>query len=305
MKILLTGGNGFVGRNLEQRLKTEYGHSIISPNSSSFNLLFESSCEKILDLCEPDVVIHAAGTVGGIGANKENPGKFIYENLLMGINMIHKSMIKRVKKFVLLGTVCSYPKFTQTPFKECDLWNGYPEETNAPYGIAKKTLGEMLAAYNAQYKMNCSYLLPCNMYGPFDHFNLTSSHVIPALILKIQKAKYRQEKEIILWGTGKPTREFLFVEDLADAISGAINNDTTPEPINVGTGIETSILEVAELLKQKMKYDGKIVFDDTKPDGQPRRCLDVSKAKNLLGFEAKTSLNEGLDKTLKYFNGVY
>lgn len=301
MKILLTGGTGFVGRNLEIQLKTVYGYDVSSFGSQSWNLMHKEACAKMISVVKPDVIVHAAGSVGGIGANRDNPGKFIYENLVMGANMIHQAMINKVDKFILLGTVCSYPKFTEVPFKEEDLWLGYPEETNAPYGIAKKTLGEMLIAYKKQYGMNGAYLLPCNMYGPHDHFNYTTSHVIPALILKFYAAKVNNDKEVTVWGTGEPSREFLYVKDLADAVHLSIEKETDSTPINIGTGKETKIIDLVETIANKIGYNGTIFFDTTKPDGQPRRCLSTEKAKRVLGFEAKTDLDTGLDETIDYF----
>lgn len=302
MKILLTGGTGFVGRNIEKILREQYNHSIYSYGRGQWNLLHREACVKLLNTIKPDIIIHAAGTVGGIGANSDNPGKFIYENLMMGINLIHQSMLNKIPKFILLGTVCSYPKFTPVPFQESELWNGYPEETNAPYGIAKKTLGEMLLAYNKQYNMNSAYLLPANMYGPYDHFNLTTSHVIPALILKVHEAKLNKSNSITVWGDGTATREFLFAEDLADAIQSCIIYNTTPEPINIGTGAEISIYNLIKKICELMDYSGEIIFDSTKPNGQPRRCLDKSRAETILNFHAKTTLDEGLKKTINWFN---
>jgi len=234
-------------------------------------------------------------------ANQENPGKFIYENLIMGTHVIHESMKQSVKKFVLLGTVCAYPKHTKVPFKEEDIWNGYPEETNAPYGIAKKTLMQMLISYKEQYGFNGVNLIPVNMYGPHDHFNLTSSHVIPALILKIHNAVINKQDEIVIWGTGNASREFLFAEDCAEAISLALEKDISPSPINIGTGSEIKIIDLVKIIADIMNFQGIIRYDESKPDGQPRRCLDTSKAKKLLGFEAKTDLSTGLQKTIDWF----
>tara|TARA_Y100000593_G_scaffold92797_2_gene185578 strand:+ start:1140 stop:2054 length:915 start_codon:yes stop_codon:yes gene_type:complete len=298
MKVLLTGATGFLGKNLKKRLSLS--HELIGVGSE-WDLRRQDSCERLLSKCEPDAVIHAAGSVGGIGANQENPGKFIYENLIMGANVIHESMKQNIKKFILLGTVCAYPKHTEIPFREEEIWNGYPEETNAPYGIAKKALMQMVQSYHEQYGFNGINLIPVNMYGPHDHFNLTSSHVIPALILKIHKAIINDDESITLWGSGNASREFLFAEDCAEAISLALEKDVPPSPINIGTGNEIKIKDLVEIISSIMGFQGIINYDSTKPDGQPRRCLDISKAKDLLGFEAKTDLFEGLSKTIDWF----
>lgn len=299
MKVLVTGSFGFVGKNICPVLAKN--HTVVYMSSNSFDLLDKKQCEELLIYHRPNVVVHAAGRVGGIGANKDNPGKFIYENLLMGVNIIHASMEARIHKFVLLGTVCSYPKHTPVPFMENHLWSGYPEETNAPYGIAKKTLGEMLMAYHAQYGMNSSYLIPCNMYGPHDHFNTTTSHVIPALIMKFHQAIRKGLNSVTLWGTGSPSREFLFAEDLGRAINLAIDKEEKPYPMNIGTGVETPIHALAQMIADKMGYGGEIHYDETKPDGQPRRSLDTTLAEQVLGFKATTNLNDGLDKTIQWY----
>lgn len=296
--ILLTGATGFLGKNLQEELQKKYE---VAGVGSEWDLRDQERCRALLGFYKPDIVIHAAGTVGGIGANKENPGKFMYENLIMGTNMIHESMKRSVSKFVLLGTVCSYPKHTEVPFKEEDIWNGYPEETNAPYGIAKKTLMQMLISYKEQYDFNGVNLIPVNMYGPHDHFNLTSSHVIPALILKVHNAVINKQDEIVIWGTGNASREFLFAEDCAEAIFLALEKDISPSPINIGTGSEIKIIDLVKIIADIMNFQGIIRCDESKPDGQPRRCLDTSKAKKLLGFEAKTDLSTGLQKTIDWF----
>lgn len=298
-RVLLTGGTGFVGQNIVKRLNDTY--EVISIGSSEWDLRDQTQCEKLIESIKPDVIVHAAGAVGGIGANKINPGKFLYENLIMGTNLIHASMYHNISKFILLGTVCSYPKFCKVPFKEEDLWKGYPEETNAPYGIAKKTLMKMIETYHKQYNFNGINLIPANMYGPYDHFNLTSSHVIPALIMKVDQAIKNEQDTITLWGTGTPSREFLFAADCADAIALAIENDAPPAPLNIGTGQETKISELASIIGEMMGFKGEFVYDDTKPDGQPRRSLDVSKSKEILGFEAQTSLRDGLKQTIKWY----
>tara|TARA_R110000824_G_scaffold166899_2_gene343673 strand:+ start:135 stop:1115 length:981 start_codon:yes stop_codon:yes gene_type:complete len=298
MKVLLTGATGFLGQNLKPILSKPYD---VFGVGSSWDLRSQDKCRNLLAHVKPDVVVHAAGTVGGIGANKENPGKFMYENLIMGTNIIHETMKQKISKFILLGTVCAYPKHTKVPFKEQDLWNGYPEETNAPYGIAKKALMKMVETYHEQYDMNGVNLIPVNMYGPYDHFNLTSSHVIPALILKVGQAIKESNKSITLWGTGQASREFLYAPDCAEAIKLSIEKDISPDPINIGTGKEIKICELIETIADIMGFDGIINYDDSKPDGQPRRCLDTSKARDLLGFEAKTTLRQGLISTIKWF----
>jgi len=308
VRILLTGTSGFLGQNIFPKLKQKY--YVYGISSKDADLRKQSDCKKIISRFYPDVIIHAAGSVGGIGANRENPGKFMYDNLIMGANLIEEARHQGIGKFILLGTVCAYPKFTPVPFKEEELWNGYPEETNAPYGIAKKTLMKMIETYYEQYQFNGVNLIPVNMYGPHDHFNLTSSHVIPALILKVHQARMSGDSSITLWGTGQASREFLFAEDCADAIKLAIEKNIGPEPINIGTGKEIKICELIETIADIMGFDGKIIYDDNYPDGQPRRCLDTTKAKERLGFEAKTNLAEGLNKTIQYFwkqhsNGVY
>ena len=308
MRVLLTGASGFLGQNLLPKLRQYYSTYGIS--SKDADLRKQSDCKKIISKFYPDVIVHAAGSVGGIGANRDNPGKFMYDNLIMGANLIEEARHQGIGKFVLLGTVCAYPKFTPVPFKEEELWNGYPEETNAPYGIAKKTLMKMIETYNEQYGFQGVNLIPVNMYGPYDHFNLTSSHVIPALILKVYQALKNRDSSITLWGTGQASREFLYAEDCAEAINLSIKKNIGPEPLNIGTGKEIKICELIESIADIMGFDGEIVYDDTKPDGQPRRCLDTTKARDVLGFEAKTGLSEGLKKTVQYFlesniDGVY
>lgn len=299
MKVLLTGSGGFLGQNLTPVLSKDY--SVYGPRARNWDLRKQSTCNQLVRYIRPDVIVHAAGSVGGIGANQENPGKFMYENLIMGANIIHAAKEFGVEKFVLLGTVCSYPKHTPVPFKESDLWEGYPEETHAPYGIAKKALMKLVETYNEQYGFNGVNLIPVNMYGPHDHFNLTSSHVIPALILKVYNAMKNGDSSITLWGTGQVSREFLYAEDCAEAIKLAIEKDVPPDPINVGTGKEIKICDLASEIAEQMGFGGEILYDSDKPDGQPRRCLDTTKAKKLLGFEAKTSFQEGLKKTIEWF----
>jgi nucleoside-diphosphate-sugar epimerase len=297
-RVLLTGANGFVGSNVYMRLKSRFN---IIP-AHSIDLRSELVCRKTIENSHCDVIVHTAGKVGGIGANGRNPGRFFYDNMLMGLNMIEHARQVGVDKFIMLGTVCSYPKLTPVPFSESEIWNGYPEETNAPYGIAKKALMEMISAYHKQYNFPGVNLIPVNMYGPHDHFNLTDSHVIPALITKIDQAKKNGDESIKVWGTGEASREFLFVGDFAEAVGQAIDVEVGPEPINIGTGKEIKISELVEKICSILGYDGEILYDTSKPDGQPRRCLDVTRAKDLLGFEALTNLDQGLEQTIEFYN---
>ena len=303
MRILLTGGTGFLGKNIEQHLgqfmNQDYSLSVMG--SSVYDLRCQHACRKMMQYHNPDVIVHAAGSVGGIGANQENPGKFMYENLIMGTNLIERARIEKTPKFILLGTVCAYPKHTPVPFAEESLWDGYPEETNAPYGIAKKTLMRLLQAYGEQYGMRGANLIPVNMYGPHDHFNLTSSHVIPALILKFYNAMRNGENEINIWGTGKASREFLYAPDCVEAIARAIETEVDLNPINIGTGKEITINDLVYEIGEQMGWDGVVNWQTDKPDGQPRRCLDTNRAKKLLDFEAKTSLKTGLKQTIEWF----
>ncbi len=301
-KVLLTGATGFLGQNLKPILAQS--HNVFGVGSD-WDLRDQEQCHKLLAgfQSDTDVIIHAAGTVGGISANKENPGRFMYDNLIMGANLIHEAMKQKVSKFILLGTVCAYPKFTQVPFREKDIWDGYPEETNAPYGIAKKTLMRLLESYHEQYGVGGVNLIPVNMYGPHDHFNLTSSHVIPALILKFYNAMKEGQRQVTIWGTGEASREFLYAPDCAEAIRLAIEKDVTPEPINLGTGKEIKIKELVSEIGEQMGFEGDIVYDHSKPDGQPRRCLDTQRAEERLGFKAATDLQTGLKQTIEWFLG--
>jgi GDP-L-fucose synthase len=303
MRVLLTGATGFLGRNLEKHLTTFLGeqYRLSGIGSKIYDLRDYRACRKAIQYFNPDVIVHAAGSVGGIGANQENPGKFMYDNLIMGTNLIEEARKAKVPKFVLLGTVCAYPKHCPVPFSENDLWNGYPEETNAPYGIAKKSLMRLLQAYGEQYGMRGANLIPVNMYGPYDHFNLTSSHVIPALILKFYDAIKNGKQDVPIWGTGEASREFLYAEDCAEAIALAIKNNVSLEPINIGTGKEIKIKDLVSKIAEQMGYEGSITYDTSKPDGQPRRCLDTQKAEKELGFTAKTDLQTGLKKTIEWF----
>jgi GDP-L-fucose synthase len=302
-KIVVTGGNGFLGKSVCKKLRENKEYDVhCLYGKQHWDLTNQKQVDYLYKEQKPDVVVHLAARVGGIGVNKANPGLFFYENLAMGMNLIETARkYGKLKKFIMIGTVCSYPKYTPVPFKEESLWSGYPEETNAPYGISKKTLTEMLAAYNQQYGLNCTNLIPVNMYGPHDNFNPESSHVIPALILKFAKAIENNEKEVKVWGTGKASREFLYVDDCAEAIKRSVEIDTTPEPINIGTGSEISIFNLAEKIKDLMGYKGDIVFNSNGLDGQPRRCLDTSKAKQILGFEAETKFKKGLGDTIDWY----
>lgn len=300
-KILLTGGSGFVGQHIYQTLLERNcdPKNIVIPRSSEFDLRDAQVCSQLVK--DSEIVIHAAGNVGGIGYNLDFPGTLFYDNLLMGLNLIEEARKYKIEKFVQLGTVCAYPKFTPLPFKEEDLWNGFPEETNAPYGIAKKALLVMLQSYRDQYGLNGIFLLPVNMYGPGDNFDPKSSHVISALIRKIFEAKRDHKESIEVWGDGSASREFLFAEDAAEGIVLATENYEKPDPVNIGSGMEITIKDLVILLTQLMNYQGEIHWDTTKPNGQPRRMLDVSRAEKEFGFKAKVSFVEGLKKTIVWF----
>ena len=303
-KILVTGGHGFLGKAVCKRLSQDSDKEIVAlEGKSKWDLTKQRYVDYVLREFVPDIIVHLAARVGGIGANKENPGLFMYENLAMGMNLIESSRkYGQLKKFVMVGTVCSYPKFTNVPFREEHIWRGYPEETNAPYGIAKKSLMELLIAYHKQYKFNAINLIPVNMYGPHDHFDPKISHVIPALILKFAKAIQRDHSHVEIWGTGKASREFLYVDDCTEAIHMALEKHDDPHPINIGTGSEITINELVNTIAEIMNYKGSIVFNSDYPDGQPRRCLDISKAEQAFGFKAKTNLDKGLQQTLNWFN---
>jgi GDP-L-fucose synthase len=299
--ILVTGGAGFLGRHLVARLQQHGCQKLIVPRSREYDLTDEQAIRRLFAQHRPEVVLHLAAQVGGIGANRRNPGTFLYNNLIMGTQLIEVSRRARVEKLLAVGTICCYPKFTPVPFKEADLWNGYPEETNAPYGLAKKMLIVQLEAYRQQFGFNGLNLLVVNLYGPGDNFDLESSHVIPALIRKFLEAKERGERTVTLWGTGRASREFLYVEDAARAIHLAAEKLETSEPVNVGSGKEIAIADLAEMIACKTGFAGEIRYDAGKPDGQPRRCLDVTRAKQLFGFEATTPLDEGLGRTIAWY----
>ncbi|GIM47101.1 GDP-L-fucose synthase [Collibacillus ludicampi] len=300
-RIMVTGGSGFLGSHVVDKLKNCGCKDIIIPRSSQYDLRNQSTCFSLVRSTKPDLILHLAASVGGIEANRKNPGSFFYDNLSMGLHLIESARLANVEKFVALGTICSYPKFAPIPFKEEDLWEGYPEETNAPYGLAKKMLLVQSQAYRKQYGFNSIFLLPVNLYGPRDNFDLETSHVIPALIRKCLEAREHGKDHITVWGSGKATREFLYVEDAADAILLAAVRYNGEDPVNIGTGEEISIQSLVKLIAEKTGYTGKIFWDVSKPDGQPRRCLDVTKAKELFGFEAKTRLPEGLEKTIAWY----
>lgn len=298
-RVLITGGTGFLGRHLVAKLLILCPKEIIVPRSKQYDLRIEDNCRKIVK--NVDIVIHLAANVGGIGYNMRYPGTLFYDNILMGVHMINEARKAKVRKFVAIGTICAYPKFTPIPFREKNLWNGYPEETNAFYGLAKKMLFVQLQAYRKQYGFNGIYLLPVNMYGPGDTFDIQRSHVIPALIKKIETAKIQNAKTVEIWGTGKPTREFLYVADAAEAIILATEKYNDSEPVNVGTGSEISIKDLARKIKKMIGYSGELIFNKTKPDGQPRRVVDTSRAKKEFGFVAKTLLDEGLQNTIEWY----
>jgi GDP-L-fucose synthase len=300
-RILVTGGAGFLGTNVVARLRHRGCQQVFIPRSADYNLVEMEAVKQLYRDTKPNVVIHLAAKVGGIGANMKNPGSFFYENLMMGVQMMDQGRLSGVEKFVAIGTICAYPKFAPVPFKEHDLWNGYPEETNAPYGLAKKMLLVQSQAYRLQYGFNAIFLLPVNLYGPGDNFDLESSHVIPALIRKVIEAKAGGERRVVAWGTGQVTREFLYVEDAADAIVLATERYNKPEPVNLGAGFEISIRDLASLICELCDFDGVMEWDSTKPDGQPRRSLDTSRARNEFGFEAKTTLREGLQQTIDWY----
>lgn len=302
-RVLVTGGAGFLGSNVVAQLKKKNPKEIIVPRSADYDLRDQKVSARIMK--DIDIVIHLAANVGGIGYNQANPGSLFYDNLTMGVHLMEEARKAKVEKFIALGTICAYPKYTPVPFKEDDLWNGYPEETNAPYGLAKKMLLVQSQAYRQQYSFNSIFLLPVNLYGPGDNFNPDSSHVIPALIKKFVEAKKQNDKEVIVWGTGKPTREFLYVEDAARAILLASEKYNKDEPVNIGSSFEISIAKLAKLIGDAVGFKGKIVFDSSKPDGQPRRKLDVSKARDEFDFTSKVSFEEGLKKTIKWYRKHY
>jgi GDP-L-fucose synthase len=300
-RVCLTGGAGFLGRHVREHLMRRGVDDIFVPRSRDFDLTTTDGVLQLLDRARPDIVVHLAAEVGGIGANQRQPGRFFYANMAMGLHLIEEARRRSVKKFVHVGTVCAYPKHCAVPFREADLWNGYPEETNAPYGVAKRTLGVMLEAYRAQYGFNGVFLIPVNLYGPGDNFDPETSHVIPALIRKFCEAVQQEFETVTCWGTGRASREFLYVDDAAEAIVEAVATLDSSEPINLGTGREITIADLAALVSRTCGYTGRIVWDTTRPDGQPRRCLDTTRATALLGWQARTDLEEGLRRTIKWW----
>jgi GDP-L-fucose synthase len=296
-RVMVTGGAGFLGRHVVQKLQERGARDIFIPRSADYDLREKTDIDRALAHSRANIVIHLAAVVGGIGANRENPGRYFYDNAIMGIQLMEQARQAGVEKYVTIGTVCSYPKFTPVPFHEDDIWNGYPEETNAPYGIAKKALLVQGQAYREQYGLNAIHLLPANLYGPRDNFDLESSHVIPALIRKMVTSK----EEVVLWGDGSPSREFLYVDDCVEALMLAAERYDGAEPVNLGTGVETSIRELAETVADVTGFEGEIVWDTSMPNGQPRRSLDASRAAELFGFRAGTPLRDGLERTVAWF----
>lgn len=304
-RVLVTGGSGFLGSFVVEKLREKGCRDIFVPHSEEYDLRHSEVIQRLLKDAKPNMIIHLAARVGGIGANRAHPAEFFYDNLMMGVQLMHESWRAGINKFVAIGTVCAYPKYTPVPFKEDDLWNGYPEETNAPYGLAKKMLLIQAQTYRQQYGFNAIYLLPVNLYGQRDNFDLESSHVIPALIRKCIEAAKRNDDHIVVWGTGKPTREFLYVEDAAEGILLAAERYNGSEPVNLGSGMEISIHDLVHLIARLTGFKGKIVLDSSKPDGQPRRCLNTERAERLFGFCAKTSFEEGLRRTIEWYRKSY
>ncbi len=300
-RILVTGGAGFLGRQvIDQLLKAgANADKITVPRSRDYDLRQMEACQQVVQ--NQDIIIHLAAHVGGIGLNREKPGELFYDNLMMGVQLIHSAYQAGIEKFVCVGTICAYPKFTPVPFKEEDLWNGYPEETNAPYGIAKKALLVQLQAYRQQYGFNGIFLLPVNLYGPEDNFNPSSSHVIPALIRKVHEAQVKGEKQLYVWGDGSPSREFLYSTDAARGIVLATQHYNEPDPVNLGTGYEIKIRDLVNLICELMEFSGEIVWETDKPNGQPRRCLDTEKAKQAFGFTAEVDFKQGLKNTIDWY----
>lgn len=303
-RVCVTGGAGFLGSFVQQKLRERGVGEIFVPTIEKYNLVEREGILRLLDDARPDVIIHLAAHVGGIGANREHPAEFFYDNLMMGVQLLHESYRRGVEKFVAIGTVCAYPKFTPVPFKEDDLWIGYPEETNAPYGLAKKMLLVQAQAYRQQYDYNAIFLLPVNLYGPRDNFDLNSSHVIPAMIRKMIEAQEAGQKEVVLWGDGSPTREFIYAEDAAEGIVLAAERYNGPDAVNIGSGYEIAIRDLAELIARLTGFEGKLVWDTTKPNGQPRRGLDTTRAEQYFGFKARTSFEEGLRRTIDWYRGA-
>lgn len=300
-RVLVTGGAGFLGSHLVRRLESAGCRSIVVPRRNQYDLVRPEAAQRLLKNSDAEIVFHLAAVVGGIGANQRHPGRFFYENATMGLQVMEEARRYGVEKFVAVGTVCAYPKLAPVPFREEELWNGYPEETNAPYGLAKKMLLVQAQAYRREYGFNAVYLLPVNLYGPGDNFDLETSHVIPALIRKCIDAVEAEEDRITVWGTGQPSREFLYVEDCVEGLVLAAERYNKPEPVNLGAGTEVTIRQLVNVITEETGFTGEVVWDSTKPDGQPRRCLDTSRAKREFGFEAKTGFREGLRKTIEWY----
>jgi GDP-L-fucose synthase len=300
-RIMLTGGSGFLGAKVRELLEAAGAADVSVVRRAEYDLTDAAAVAQAYEDMRPDTVVHLAAEVGGIGANRDNPGRFFYANMAMGLHLIEEARRRGTGKFVQVGTVCAYPNHTPVPFREEDLWNGYPEETNAPYGVAKKALLVMLQAYREQYGLNGVYLLPVNLYGPGDNFDLYSSHVIPALIRKCEEARVAGEGVVECWGTGSASREFLYVDDCAEAIVGATQRYDGPEPVNVGASSEITIKDLTELIARVTGFEGRLAWDPTKPDGQPRRALETSRAREWFGFTASTSLEEGLRRTVDWY----
>jgi GDP-L-fucose synthase len=300
-RILVTGGNGFLGRHVCAALRDHRPAELFAPRKAEYDLRDPDQVRRVLRDTRPDVVVHLAAVVGGIGANRTNPGRYFYENAVMGVHLMEEARLAGVGKFVALGTICAYPKFTPVPFREDDLWNGYPEETNAPYGLAKKMLLVQGQAYRQQYGFNAITLLPVNLYGPHDNFDPESSHVIPALIRKVLEARDAGRAFIEVWGTGAASREFLFVRDAAGAVAAAADRYDKPDPVNIGSGMEIKIRDLVPLICELCRFAGEVRWDATKPDGQPRRCLDVTRARDEFGFVAKTPFRDGLAETIAWY----
>jgi GDP-L-fucose synthase len=299
--IVVTGGAGFLGQAVVRKLRERGFDNIVVPRSKEYDLRKEENVRRLFDMAKPTIVIHLAAVVGGIGANRDNPGKFFYDNAVMGILLMEQARLYGVKKFIAVGTICAYPKITPVPFKEENLWGGYPEETNAPYGLAKKMMLVQAQAYRQQYGFNAIYLLPVNLYGPGDNIDPSSSHVIPALIKKCVDAKRSGQKEIVVWGDGSATREFLYVDDAAEGIVLAMEKYNDPDPVNIGAGFEISIKDLVHLIAKASAFEGKIVWDTSKPNGQPRRMLDTGRAQQRFGFKATTGFEEGLKETVQWY----
>ncbi len=300
-RITITGGKGFLGWHLIKKLRDRGYQKIAVAGRPEYDLVNLADIQRMYGATKPDVVIHLAAKVGGIGFNQEHPASLFYDNIMMGVQLIHEGYLRRIEKFVALGTICAYPKFTPVPFKEDDIWNGYPEETNAPYGLAKKMMLVQSQAYRNQYGFNSIFILPVNLYGPGDNFDPRSSHVIPALIKKCVDAVASKEREITVWGTGKATREFFYVEDAAEAIILAMEKYNKSDPVNIGAGFEISIRDLVGLIMELTGFKGRVIWDETKPDGQPRRMLDTTRAYHEFGFKARTDFRVGLAKTIEWY----